>query len=213
MKKYELIKSNISGFFRIKALRDFGNVKKGDVGGYVEKEANLSHKGNCWVYDNAEVYGDAKVYDNATIYNNAEVFGNARVFGNAKVCGYAEISNDAKVFGDAEVYNYAEVNNDAKIFGNAKVYSYAKVYGDAVINENKHIGIITEKFKSILYIQCEKRLITIYKDMNDIIRCNIDCQKRMTLGSLMLRIKNDGGMKPHREQYVRIMENAHLLLK
>ena len=35
---------------RIKALRSFGDVKEGDLGGWIEKESNLSHEGNCWVY-------------------------------------------------------------------------------------------------------------------------------------------------------------------
>jgi len=64
-KKYELtdeVKSfgNIT-LYRIRALRDFMNIKKGEVGGFIEKESNLSHSGDAWVYGNAEVYGDAKV--------------------------------------------------------------------------------------------------------------------------------------------------------
>lgn len=65
MKKYEMLEREVNGLCRIKALRDFGNVKKGDIGGYIEKEANLSHDGDCWVYDNAQVCGDALVYGNA----------------------------------------------------------------------------------------------------------------------------------------------------
>ncbi|GAA5112388.1 hypothetical protein GCM10023261_16890 [Bartonella jaculi] len=42
--------------YRIRSLRDFGSVKAGDLGGFIEKEANLSHDGNCWVGDNAWVY-------------------------------------------------------------------------------------------------------------------------------------------------------------
>ena len=74
MKKFKLTSEfivDISGvkLFRIKALIEFGNVKAGDLGGYIEKEKNLSHMGNAWVS------------------GNAQVFGNARVFGNAWVCG------------------------------------------------------------------------------------------------------------------------------
>lgn len=46
---------------RIKALRDFGDVRKGDIGGWIEGQENLSHDDDCWVYGNAEVYGDAIV--------------------------------------------------------------------------------------------------------------------------------------------------------
>ena len=41
--------------FRVVAIKDFGDVKKGDVGGWIEKESNLSQSGDAWVY------GDAKV--------------------------------------------------------------------------------------------------------------------------------------------------------
>ena len=69
MKKFELTSefiTNIFGtkLFRIKALVEFGNVKAGDLGGYVEKEENLSHEGNAWVYGNARVCGDAEVSSN-----------------------------------------------------------------------------------------------------------------------------------------------------
>lgn len=81
MKKYELTDETIevygTALHRIKALKDFGNVKKGELGGYVESERNLSQEGNCWVCDNARVYSNAKVFGNAEVCGNAEVFGNA----------------------------------------------------------------------------------------------------------------------------------------
>lgn len=81
MKKYELTDETIevygTALHRIKALKDFGNVKKGELGGYVESERNLSQEGNCWVCGNAKVCGDAKVCGNAWVFGNAEVYGNA----------------------------------------------------------------------------------------------------------------------------------------
>lgn len=70
MKKFELTSefvTNIFGtkMFRIKALIAFGNVKEGEVGGFVEKEENLSNDGDAWVYGNAKVCGDAEVCGNA----------------------------------------------------------------------------------------------------------------------------------------------------
>ena len=69
MKKFELttdsIKRNGVTLYRIKALIDFEDVKAGDLGGYVEKEENLSQSGNAWVYGNACVSGDACVSDDA----------------------------------------------------------------------------------------------------------------------------------------------------
>ena len=47
------IKIGDKTLFRIEATKDLEkhNVKKGDLGGYIEKTANLS--GNAWVYGNA----------------------------------------------------------------------------------------------------------------------------------------------------------------
>ena len=136
-KKYKLTDEtiNVNGktLYRIKSLKDFGNVKKGDKGGFVEKEENLSQSGDCWVYDNAKVYNNAKVFDYADIYGNAEVFGNAIVSGNARVYG------NAKVYHYAMVYDNAEVCDNAIISGNAEVYHYAAVYGNARVFGNAEI--------------------------------------------------------------------------
>ena len=81
MKKFELTSEFIcfSGrkLFRIKALINFSNIKAGDLGGYVEKEENLEHDGNAWVYGNAKVCGDAWVFEDAKVCGNACVCGNA----------------------------------------------------------------------------------------------------------------------------------------
>lgn len=58
-KKYELTTDTKIRFgrklFRIKALVSFGNVKAGELGGYVEDEKNLSQNGDAWVCGNAWV--------------------------------------------------------------------------------------------------------------------------------------------------------------
>lgn len=91
MKKFVLTEEskefNGTTLFRIKALVDFADVKSGDLGGWVEKECNLSHQDNAWVYDNARVSGNARVFGNAQVYGDAEVYGDAWVSGNARVSG------------------------------------------------------------------------------------------------------------------------------
>ena len=90
MKKYELTEETVKvseiTLYRIRAVRDFGSVKAGDLGGYIEKEENLSHCGEAWVSDNAMVCGYAKVS------------GNAKVSGKACVCGDAEVSDTRHFF-------------------------------------------------------------------------------------------------------------------
>jgi len=118
--------------FQIKAEMSFGCIVKGELGGYIEKEENLSQvSGNAWVYGNAQVYGDALVYGDARVYGDALVYGDARVYGNAWVYGNALVYGDARVYGDALVYGDARVYGDAWVYGNAWVYGDALVYGDA----------------------------------------------------------------------------------
>ena len=52
-------------------------VDAGDVGGWIEKESNLSD--NAWVSGDALIYGDAQVYGNAQAYGDVQVCGDARV--------------------------------------------------------------------------------------------------------------------------------------
>ena len=142
-KKYKLTDETIEVegkiLYRIEALKDFGEIKKGDKGGFIESENNLAHEGDAWVSDNARVYGDACVFDNAQVYGNAfvsgyaQVYGNARVYGNAwlydntRVCGYAWVADNARVYGDANVCD------DSSVFGSACIYDNARVYGDALV--------------------------------------------------------------------------------
>ena len=115
---------------RIRAKVAFGIVKAGDVGGWIEKEENLSDDSNAWVSGNARVSGDAWVF------GNAEVSGNARVFGNA------EVSGNARVFGDARVFGNARVSGDAEVSGNAWVSGDAEVSGDARVLKITHVFVI-----------------------------------------------------------------------
>ena len=149
MKKFELSTGDRINWFgrtlyRIKACMDFTTasgkeVKAGDLGGYVEREQNLSQQGKAWIYGNAKVWGNAEVHGNAEIWGSAKVYGNVRVYGNAKVYGNAEIWDNAKVWGSAEVYGNAEVWGNAKVYGNVRVYGNAKVYGNAEIWDNAKV--------------------------------------------------------------------------
>lgn len=88
MKKYEFtgetkeirLLFRTATLHRIRATVAFGIVEVGDLGGWIEKEENLSHEGKAWVWGNAEVCGDAKVWGNAKVCGDAEVWGNAEVF-------------------------------------------------------------------------------------------------------------------------------------
>ena len=73
MKKYELTTEVKVEFgitlHRIRALVDIARygVKAGDLGGWIEKEANLDQEGDAWVSGEARVFGDAWVYGEARL--------------------------------------------------------------------------------------------------------------------------------------------------
>ena len=160
-KKYELTDETKEFYgrtlHRIRALKDFSDVKKGELGGWVEADHNLLHEGNCWIYDDACVMDVATIADNATVADNAVVYEFANVCGNAKVYGNAHVDENAAIlenaivrdnawisdcgyiYGNAIVYDNADVYDNAEVYDNAKIYCNAEIYGDASIYGNAEI--------------------------------------------------------------------------
>lgn len=145
-KKYELTNECVTiddkyTLYRIRALRDFADVKKGDLGGFIENEKCLSHLGNCWVYDQAMVYNHSTVSDDAVVQNNAEVFAsstvqnNAVVKDNAKVFRCCDIKDDSVIGGKAILTESVDCFVDAHISGDLYLFGVKKIYGKYV----KHI--------------------------------------------------------------------------
>ena len=76
---------------RIRAARDFELkcgivIHKGELGGWIEKESNLS--GNASVFGDASVFGNARVSGNAWVSGDAMVSGDARVESSKDYCVY-----------------------------------------------------------------------------------------------------------------------------
>jgi len=88
-KKYKMIAED--GMFRIEALISFGAVSRGEIGGLISSEKNLSIYGNAWVS------GDASVSGNASVSGDASIYGNAWVYGDASISGDAWVYDDARV--------------------------------------------------------------------------------------------------------------------
>ena len=102
MKKYEFtgetkeirLLFRTATLHRIRATVAFGIVEVGDLGGWIEKEENLSHEGKAWVCGNAKVWGNAEVCGNAEVWGNAEVFSASHVL----VIGAIGSRNDFTTF-------------------------------------------------------------------------------------------------------------------
>ena len=127
-KKYKLLKDdyileevfgNPVTLYRVKALKDFGDVKEGDVGGYIESKRNLSYEDgdNSWVYDDARVYGLASVRNNSTVRESAIVRG-ATVFTNGSDASGNSVVENA-VFISSIIDKCSEVKDFCELYRQA----------------------------------------------------------------------------------------------
>lgn len=206
-KKFELLLNSKIEYkektlYRIKALRDFGYVFEGEVGGYVQSEDNLSHNGDCWVFDNAKVFNSARIHDDARIFENAKVYDEAEVFGSAKIYGNAKIYDEAGIFDNATIFENARVCNNARIKYNAIVCGNAKIERDTII------GQISTSYKKVFQYQCKKRVLTAILTEDNQIFYSIGCQENITEREFVDRIYNEGGglkENPHREEYLKLI--------
>lgn len=121
---------------RIKALQDMTwhhpyekpyHVKKGDLGGFIEKLENLDTDLNCWVAENAMVFGEAVVKGNALVRGQASISGYAVISGSALVRDLVIVKDFATVTGSAVVYEAITiedetiVRNDVYVSGDERV--------------------------------------------------------------------------------------------
>lgn len=117
---------------QIRAVRSFGSVKKGETGGWIGMEYNLSHNENAWVKDNAVVIDDSVVCGNAVVSGNALIEESSEISGNAVVCGNARVTA-AKISGNSRVSGYAEIDPGAEITDNAIVCDDASIEFDTCV--------------------------------------------------------------------------------
>ena len=108
---------------RIRALRQVGtDVPAGEVGGFVQSEANLSQEqDDAWLYDDSISRDDARVCDGARLYDQAMaqdlalVSGSSTMYDNAVAC-------------DNAILTAGCIRNDAIICGNARVRENAATH-------------------------------------------------------------------------------------
>ena len=142
--------------YAVQALRDFADVSDGDIGGFVESEANLSHEGDCWIYDSALVYEKARVDRNAKVKDQANIYGNSKISDDALVTGQTNVFQNAMIYDEAivdgisSVYGNAQVFGKVQILGHSKVHDDAWVYGDFIIDGYANITCKTTQRPIVL---------------------------------------------------------------
>lgn len=213
-KKYKITTQSIEWgdkkLFRIQALKSFGSVKAGDLGGYIESENNLSQDGDSWVYNTAKVYDKAIVWDNVEIHDNAEVFEDSWVYGNAWVCGNSKVFGSAGVYGDVWIYNNAEicdnvrVHDNARVFGNTIIRDNTNVYGYAEIGENAEVHDDAD-YICVKGLGSAFRDTTFFKCKNDDISVVCGCFNG-NLEKFSKKVRNTHGYNKYAKEYLAMIE-------
>ena len=161
-KKYELTDETINHYgvvlHRIKALRSFSDVEAGDLGGFVESENNLSHEGDCWIYNDAIVKDRAKVLDKDIVCGNAIVRGNANIYNKAIVS--AGIIEGSTINGDVVIICKDICLKDNAYISSINDYINITMNGITVtfyLSKDKDIyltfGIDEYKLDNIIYVR------------------------------------------------------------
>lgn len=132
--------------YRITALRDFGDIKKGNKGGYVQGYHNLSQAGTCWIYDDARVMHIASVHNNAIVRGRALVKDQAQVSEEAIVdhgailCEYASAYGNALVLENTMMRDKSIIRDNACAKGNPLLQGYAVIQGTSSIKDSSIIS-------------------------------------------------------------------------
>lgn len=100
-KKFELTEKYVvnelgTKLYQIKCTKTFKYAKEGELGGYIEKEENLSQEGNAQVSGNAWVFGDALVSGDACLKSDADHCG-FDCFGSSNRHTHAYLTSDNTV--------------------------------------------------------------------------------------------------------------------
>lgn len=99
--------------FRIQALSDFNDVKKGDLGGYISSKENLATDINdhSWVYDDSIVKGDGRVEKNSFVDDHSVVY-------HSRITNGSNISHGSTV-GHSRI-DGSSVQNSETFYANVK---------------------------------------------------------------------------------------------
>lgn len=142
-KKYKLTEETIEfngvKLHRIEALKNFGVVYKGDKGGFVQSEENLSQLDNCWIFNDSKAIGNSLVYKNAVLSGNSIICDNAVATGFSLICDHSIVCEKALITNNALIHRNSVVCGNSYVAGDAKVTDFSRVDGLSEVTGNAEI--------------------------------------------------------------------------
>ena len=214
--------------YRIRALKNFRNVKAGDLGGWVSGKHNLSQEGDCWIYDEAKCMDNARMYHNSVMYNNAVMCDFSEMHGDSAMHNYSAMLDNSRMYNCSAMYDNSRMYNDSKMYSNSRMFDNSAMYNNAVMldnskmfensrmyrdsrlknKENLYGKLVTKVDRFIEINNTGGRIVTgVLKDGK--ILYNIGCQNEITKEVFVDRIYNDdGGIEkhPYRKEYLKIID-------
>lgn len=132
-KKYEVTNITMEfgerTLYRIRALKDFADVKTGDLGGWVSGENNLSQEGNCWIYDEAKCMDNSKIYGNSTMHDYSEMYDYSIMYGDSEMHNYTEMHDYSIMYSYSKMYGCSKMRDSSTMYGNSKMYGNSMMCG------------------------------------------------------------------------------------
>ena len=214
--------------YRVRALKNFRNVKAGDLGGWVSGKHNLSQEGDCWIYDEAKCMDNARMYHNSAMYNNAVMCDFSEMHGCSEMHNYSAMLDNSRMYNCSAMYDNSRMYNDSKMYSNSRMFDNSAMYNNAVMldnskmfensrmyrdsrlknKENLYGKLVTKVDRFIEINNTGGRIVTgVLKDGK--ILYNIGCQNEITKEVFIDRIYNDdGGIEkhPYRKEYLKIID-------
>lgn len=123
--------------YRIQAVKDFSNVKRGDIGGYVETTDNLSQYGNCWIYNDAKAMDGSMVLDDSILEGQSVMKNQSTLSHNARCSGASKLHHKSWVGENAWLLD-AYIAENPQIEGNSRVQN-STILGISYIAGNSNI--------------------------------------------------------------------------
>lgn len=132
-----------SKVFRIQATKDFNDVKEGDLGGFIEKEENLSIDtgDNSWVYDDAVAYGTTRIEVNSFIDKGSEVK-DSHVLNDARVGYGSTVTNSLIQSSEVQSSELADTESFSSTIGQSNIKDSEVVFSN--IGDTKLVNTFIE---------------------------------------------------------------------
>ena len=186
-------------YHRIRAIRDFADVKAGDLGGWIAEGAILDQAGTCWIYD------DARLTTNSVVSGAVAICGDSSISGSVRCAGVIKDSRIIKCRIDGtvdirtsklcrcrlhgEYVTLANVMLDDARFGSVTTQPSGKYN---ISNFKNHIpmtysdGVNIQGNDDLIFLRYQGRSFAFYPALGDVNAFQVDGKKATNIPAIII---------------------------